>query len=64
MKFLHNRPTPLVHRDLKCQNILVTKKGQLKVSDFGLSKFTDKLMTVGSAIGSLNWLAPEVFKRR
>lgn len=62
MEFLHGQPSPIVHRDLKCQNILVNANGCVKVSDFGLSKLTTKTMTVGSKIGSLNWLAPEVLR--
>lgn len=62
MEFLHGQPSPIVHRDLKCQNILVNANGCVKVSDFGLSKLTNKSMTVGSKIGSLNWLAPEVLR--
>lgn len=62
MEYLHEQPIPIVHRDLKCQNILVTQKQVLKVSDFGLSKFSDKAVTDGSRIGSLNWLAPEVLR--
>lgn len=62
MEYLHGQPVPVVHRDLKCQNILVTEGNILKVSDFGLSKFLDKTVTDGSRIGSLNWLAPEVLR--
>jgi tRNA A-37 threonylcarbamoyl transferase component Bud32 len=36
---LHSRSPPVVHRDLKTLNLLVDSQMQLKVSDFGLSRF-------------------------
>jgi serine/threonine protein kinase len=61
MNYLHSQNPSIVHRDLKCQNILVTGDGRVKVSDFGLSRS----MTNGaesSRLGTLNWLAPEVLR--
>lgn len=37
--YLHRQKPMIVHRDLKSQNILLTRDGRCKIADFGLSKF-------------------------
>ena len=39
--YLHRRATPLVHRDLKPQNIMLTSSFTGKIADFGESKFME-----------------------
>ena len=41
MEFLHSRKPPLIHRDLKSQNVLLSSDGRAKIADFGLSRFTE-----------------------
>lgn len=60
--YLHEQSPPIVHRDLKCQNLLVTSDGDVKVSDFGLSKTISRTVGNASKMGTLNWLAPEVLR--
>eukprot|EP00727_Mastigamoeba_balamuthi_P008205 m51a1_g4005 putative serine threonine kinase (748) ;mRNA; r:538573-544251 len=57
MTYLHM--SNIVHRDLKSSNILLNKKWDVKLSDFGLAaiKSTSKTMTV---CGTVSWMAPEV----
>ena len=51
----------VVHRDVKPQNILVTREGLAKVVDFGIAKGPGdlSLTDVGMAIGSAHYLSPE-----
>jgi serine/threonine-protein kinase len=50
----------IVHRDLKPENVLITKKGQVKIADFGMVKVTDEEMDLtqtGHALGT-PWYMP------
>jgi predicted Ser/Thr protein kinase len=62
LQFAHD--AKIVHRDIKPENILITKKGQVKVADFGLAKLIggqpDTALTASQMVmGTLNYMAPE-----
>jgi len=62
MHFLHTAfPAPLIHRDLKSLNLLLSRNWTLKVSDFGLSRFRRRGVTDGPC-GTAQWMAPEVIE--
>src|SRR5690606_25444124 len=56
----HGRPPGVVHRDVSPGNILLSKRGNIKVVDFGIAKsevqHTD---TTGSFKGKLRYMSPE-----
>jgi serine/threonine protein kinase len=60
MHFLHS--SGIVHRDLKSLNLLLDAKWNVKVSDFGLTKFKEDISKggVNDIAGSVHWTAPEV----
>eukprot|EP00004_Rigifila_ramosa_P013336 TRINITY_DN2942_c0_g1_i3.p1 TRINITY_DN2942_c0_g1~~TRINITY_DN2942_c0_g1_i3.p1 ORF type:complete len:632 (+),score=156.57 TRINITY_DN2942_c0_g1_i3:54-1898(+) len=62
INYLHNANPPIVHRDIKSLNILVDSKWNVKVADFGLTRFRDSSVSRGDrlTIGSVLWTAPEV----
>lgn len=61
LKYLHDRS--VVHRDVKCANILVDANGSVKLADFGLAKAT-KFNDVKSCKGTAFWMAPEVVNQK
>ncbi|KAL7227839.1 hypothetical protein ACSBR1_022673 [Camellia fascicularis] len=61
LNYLHSQN--VVHRDIKCANILVDASGSVKLADFGLAKAT-KLNDVKSCKGTAFWMAPEVVNQK
>ncbi|KAG1179258.1 hypothetical protein G6F70_005879 [Rhizopus microsporus] len=61
LEYLH--ANQVVHCDLKAANILTTKTGDVKLTDFGVSlNLKMKSADAGSVSGTPNWMAPEVIE--
>lgn len=54
----------IVHRDLKIENILISKTGDIKIIDFGLSNLFSPRSLLGTFCGSLYFAAPELLQAR
>ena len=60
LDYLHNRPTPIIFRDLKPDNIIVQEKGTLKLIDFGIARYFKPGQTQDTVqLGTPGYAAPE-----
>ncbi len=49
----------IVHRDIKPQNIIISREGKVKVADFGIAKAVTTNTVTQNAVGSVHYLSPE-----
>jgi mitogen-activated protein kinase kinase kinase 7 len=59
LEYLHTREPPLIHRDLKSKNVLLTRTLDPQLIDFGISR-RRKEETMTAGVGTPYWTAPEV----
>nr|XP_022302002.1 serine/threonine-protein kinase WNK3-like isoform X9 [Crassostrea virginica] len=60
--YLHTRDPPVIHRDLKCDNIFITgTTGSVKIGDLGLATLKNKSFAK-SVIGTPEFMAPEMYE--
>ncbi len=57
LEVAHNNQ--IVHRDIKPQNIIISREGKVKVTDFGIAKATTSQTTTSTAMGSVHYASPE-----
>ncbi|XP_014390808.1 PREDICTED: serine/threonine-protein kinase WNK3 [Myotis brandtii] len=62
LQFLHTRTPPIIHRDLKCDNIFITgPTGSVKIGDLGLATLM-RTSFAKSVIGTPEFMAPEMYE--
>ncbi|PNX76290.1 putative serine threonine-protein kinase WNK5-like protein [Trifolium pratense] len=65
LEYLHNNNPPVIHRDLKCDNIFVNgHKGEVKIGDLGLAAILSRSQVAQSVIGTPEFMAPELYEEK
>lgn len=49
----------IIHRDIKPQNIIISREGKVKVTDFGIAKAASSNTITSNAMGSVHYISPE-----
>ncbi|CAM6087170.1 unnamed protein product [Calypogeia fissa] len=64
LNYLHTHDPPIVHRDLKCDNIFINgSQGEVKIGDFGLAAILPQGHTIHSIVGTPEFVAPEIYEK-
>jgi hypothetical protein len=74
LHFLHTRAPPMLHRDLKSSNVMLTARDEVQLMDFGLAEVKKAVRTIKSvsrskagssaAVDAIRWSAPELLALR
>ncbi|KAK2974650.1 hypothetical protein RJ640_030258, partial [Escallonia rubra] len=63
LSYLHSHDPPVIHRDLKCDNIFVNgNQGEVKIGDLGLAAILQQAHSAHSVIGTPEFMAPELYE--
>ncbi|XP_047175339.1 probable serine/threonine-protein kinase WNK5 [Vigna umbellata] len=65
LEYLHSHNPPVIHRDLKCDNIFVNgHQGRVKIGDLGLAAILRSSQHAHSVIGTPEFMAPELYEEK
>ena len=65
LKYLHEHVPPIMHRDIKCENIFINKNtGEVKIGDLGLGIILKDTEYASQFCGTIEYCAPEVYQKK
>ena len=64
LRFLHERKTPIIHRDLTARNVMLTEHLRAKIADLGVARMLSKdmLMKMTQTPGNMEYMPPEALQ--
>ena len=64
LEYAHKQNPPVVHRDIKPGNVMVTTEGSVMVVDFGIARLGEgtRSQSAGMLIGTLGYMSPQLFR--
>ena len=64
LEYAHKQNPPVVHRDIKPGNVMVTTEGTVMVVDFGIARLGEgtRSQSAGMLIGTLGYMSPQLFR--
>ncbi len=64
LEYAHKQNPPVVHRDIKPGNVMVTTEGAVVVVDFGIARLGEgtRSQSAGMLIGTLGYMSPQLFR--
>src|SRR5215467_375777 len=64
LEYAHKQIPPVVHRDIKPGNVMVTTEGNVVVVDFGIARLGEgtRSQSAGMLIGTLGYMSPQLFR--
>ena len=65
LKYLHEHVPPIIHRDIKCENIFINKNtGEVKIGDLGLGIILKDVEYADQFCGTIEYCSPEVYQKK
>ena len=65
LQYLHEYKPPIIHRDIKCENIFINKNtGEVKIGDLGLSVILKDTEYAEQFCGTIEYCSPEVYNKK
>ena len=65
LKYLHEHVPPIIHRDIKCDNIFINKNtGEVKIGDLGLGIILKDTEYANQFCGTIEYCSPEVYQKK
>ena len=64
LHYLHTNKPPIIYRDLKPSNIMLTKEDHAVLIDFGIARFLTANLTDITTIGTMGYVPPEVYEEK
>ena len=65
LKYLHEHVPPIIHRDIKCDNIFINKNtGEVKIGDLGLGIILKDTEYAHQFCGTIEYCSPEVYEKK